>query len=134
MIASHVTHETLEHAAQLTGVRADITSLSTKRHRVKLYPDNDTTFHVGNGNAKYQRESPSGRKVHAVCWHGFRDYFRAVYREAPSAVFSTALDTWRGSSDFEARFPASGHKNIGSTFQPCRIVDACRCPDRGHAA
>jgi hypothetical protein len=71
--------------------------------------------------------------VSAVCWHGFRDFFRAVFAQVPEAVFQTAVDTWRGSEDFEARFPASGHRNIGPQIAPVMMADACRCPDRGIA-
>lgn len=147
MYASKVTRETLEHAAYNVGVRADIDTLNSAgtRHRVKLYPDVPARCYTPrgrrrkgeNGDAPYQRESvgwgTAGRRVHAVCWHGFRDYFRAVFEKEPDAIFRTSLDTWRGSADFEARFPASGHKNIGPPIAPIPMADACRCPDRGYA-
>ena len=90
------------------------------------------------GDSRYQRTSASimfheDRRVHAVCWHGFRDYFRAVYMRVPGAVFRTAMDTWKGSEDFEARFRASGHKNIGSQAAPVCAAEACRCPSSGYA-
>jgi hypothetical protein len=90
------------------------------------------------GDAPYQRESVgygnAGRRVHAVCWHGFRDFFRACFERFPDAVFRTSLDVWRGSADFEARFRDSGHRNVGPRIAPVSIVDACRCPDVGCAA
>jgi hypothetical protein len=89
------------------------------------------------GDNRYQRTSASymrdDRRVFAVCWHGFRDFFRAVYRVTPDAIFRTAMDTWRGSADFEARFPESGHKNIGAPIAPIAAAEACRCPSSGYA-
>lgn len=133
MQARFITAEQLEAAAALVGVAVVITTLNAKgdRHRVKVNP-------LGAiGERKYQRISlnmdGSERRVFAVCWHGFRDFFRACYAVAPDAVFRTALDVWDGSADFEARFPASGHVNIGSQFQPLMTADACQCPDRGMA-
>jgi len=90
------------------------------------------------GDGKYQRLSSGyGRalehRVFAVCWHGFRDFLRAVYRLEPNAVFYTAFDTWRGSEDFEARYQDSGFRNIGSQAMPISACEACRCPGAGHA-
>jgi hypothetical protein len=154
MIASKVTREVLEVAAATVGVSVDITTLNQRgtRHRVKVNSAptaanyrtatarDGITYRVRyqdeRGDAPYQRESvgygSAGRRVHAVCWHGWRDYFRAVYQTTPDATFRTVVDTWRGSQDFEARFAASGRKNIGPPIAPVAMADACRCPDRGY--
>jgi hypothetical protein len=159
MIASRVTSETLHSAARLIGVQMDRTNLNPNgtRHRVKLYPDTPQSLykpacgwhkeHYPNGerpcrcrrlpgeqgDAKYQRTDTGGndRRVHAVCWHGFRDFFRAVYRVTPNAKFITAMDTWQNAQDFEARFRETGHKNIGSQMCPMAAAEACRCPESG---
>jgi len=150
MIAAKVTAEVLRQAAESIGVRADINTINQNgtRHRVKLYPDawedpENALTPGGNrrkderGNRKYQRISASAyqndRRVHAVCWHGFRDYFRAVYRLTPGAVFSTAVDRWQGSEDFEARYKASGHRNVGSQMAPRCAAEVCACPESGMA-
>lgn len=155
MIASKVTRDVIESAAQKIGVAVEITTLNAKgtRHRVKVNSlptaanyrtatsRSGETYQVRyqdeRGDAPYQRESvgygSAGRRTHAVCWHGFRDFFRAVYAETPGAIFRTSLDTWKGSEDFEARFPASGHRNIGPPIAPVPMADACRCSDRGYA-
>ena len=177
MIASRVSRDVLEQAAKAVGVRADITSLSAMRHRVKLYPvvrhdnwrvtsrqrlcpvcgektrviDRGTNGYIGacgdaapaykwaswrrwsdrRGDNKYQRKSvgygTAGRRVNAVCWHGFRDYFRAVYVTTPEAWFRTSVATWRGAEDFEARFRESGYRNIGPPIAPVMMASACRC-------
>lgn len=137
MQARFITLEQLETAARETNVRVDVRGLNDKgdRHRVKVNPSHDKD---SDGNRPYQRISASmfsnERRVAAVCWHGFRDFFRACFELAPNAVFRTAMDTWSGSEDFEKRFHASGHKNIGSQMAPMYACDACVCPDRGIAA
>jgi hypothetical protein len=146
MIASHVSREILESAAVKVGVRAEIRTLNQKgtRHNVKLFPQTEPSMFTPagrrrtgeQGDARYQRESVgmnAGRRVNAVCWHGFRDYFRAVYEQDAAVTFRTAVDTWRNAADFEQRFAASGHRNIGSQMFPQSMADACRCPDRGYA-
>jgi hypothetical protein len=147
MMASKISRETLERAAHEVGVRIEIDTKNAAgtRHRVKLFPDPPPTAYTkggrrrpgDEGDAPYQRESTSmftgGRRVHAVCWHGFRDFFRTCYQYEPDAVFRTAVDTWRGSEDFEARYRGSGHHNIGAPICPVSMADACRCPERGYA-
>jgi hypothetical protein len=147
MRASFISREVLESAAAEIGVRAEIDCLNAggTRFRVKLFPIVPAEALTASGrrkrgekgNAPYQRISTSafspGRRVHAVCWHGFRDFFRACFRSAPNAVFYTALDTWRGSEDFESRYAASGHKNAGSKFSPVMWAEACECGEEGYA-
>lgn len=157
MQASKVQRSTIEAAAAEIGVAVDITTQNSAgtRHRVKLNSNPPASayrpackwhreqgrasecrcrrWNDERGDAPYQRSDVRGadRRVNAVCWHGFRDFFRAVYRIEPGAVFSTAFDTWRGSEDFEARFRESGHKNIGSQMVPMAAAEACRCPESG---
>ena len=147
MIASNVTRETLENAAAEIGVSVDVRTLSGSglRHRVKVSPLVGPSAYTASGrrkrgpagDAKYQRESASlynaGARVHAVCWHGFRDFFRAVFKVCPDARFKTALDVWNGSDDFEARFRDSGQVNAGSPMAPIAHAAACRCPEAGWA-
>lgn len=143
MEASGITKEQLDSAAASVGVTLDARALNQKgtRWRVKVNPI--TEFHQGPRGGrktfrKYQRTSASvmfheGRKVHAVCWHGFRDFFRAAFALAPQAIFRTAMDTWRGSDDFEARYRTSGHRNIGSQAAPVCAAEACICGEEGMA-
>jgi len=145
MVASKIGAEVLERAARDVGVRVEINSLSATRHRVKVLPDVPSRCYTpaghrrkgDAGDAPYQRESvgygSAGRRVHAVCWHGFRDFFRAAFEHTPDAIFRTALDTWRGAQDFEARYAFSGTKNIGAPSAPTHFAEACRCPESGYA-
>lgn len=132
MIASNVSEATIRNAASDVGVRVEMTQLSStgRRWRVKVYPSGKRNE---AGNYRWQRRSANGftpeRRVHAVCWHGFRDFFRACYKREENARFYTALDKWLGSDDFEARFEASGYRNIGSLAYPCSAEEACFCHD-----
>lgn len=136
MQARFITREQLELAAADVGVTLDLTTLNNKgdRHRVKVNPSDEKD---SDGNRPYQRISASpfgsNRRVAAVCWHGFRDFFRACYALAPDAVFRTAFDTWSGAADFEARYRESGHRNIGAPIAPISACEACVCPDSGLA-
>lgn len=147
MYAKGISKQQLLDAAAQIGIRADVDTLNDAgtRHKVKLYPIVTPDMltprgyrKVRNGEkatTKYQRVGvgymTAGRLVHSVCWHGFRDYFRACFERAPEAVFRTAIDTWKGSADFEARFRASGHRRVGPRIAPVRMASACVCGEEG---
>lgn len=131
MTVSGVTDSTLQHAADAVGVSLDISRLNPAgtRWRVKVNP--------GSDKEKYRRTSASyfrqGYRVNAVCWHGFRDFFREVFKTVPDAKFRTSVDHWKGSEDFESRYRDSAFKNIGPPIAPVYIKDACACKDSGNA-
>lgn len=88
----------------------------------------------GNAGYKYQRISSSSRawtgkdrKVAAVCWHGHRDFMRAVFALDPNARFKTAIADWKGSADFEDRFAQTAYNNVGSMMYPMFAKDCCTC-------
>ena len=136
MIASNINAVTLRRAAEAIGVQVVVNSTSGthRRHRVKV---NAGDWKDEDGNRKYQRISASAfgseRRVAAVCWHGFRDFFRFCFELEPDAVFRTAFDTWDGSKDFEARYRWSAHHNVGSQAYPKSACEVCRCPESGLA-
>lgn len=80
---------------------------------------------------KYQRTSASmfneGRRVAAVCWHGHRDFMRAVFARDPDARIKSAIADYRGSEAFERDFPATAHRNVGSMMYPMFMKDVCTC-------
>ena len=152
MRASKVQRSTLQFAAQEIGVHAEINGIG-RQFRVKLLPQTRPEMHRpmckrcrdfgrtschcrrwadDRGDAKYQREGIfRQQRIHAVCWHGFRDFFRAVYRIEPAATFRTAMATWKGSEHFGANFAETGYRNIGSQMCPMSAAEACRCPETG---
>lgn len=72
------------------------------------------------------RRSWQGRKCQAACWHAFRDVIRQVFVLAPDAVVKTSMATYTA-ANFEATYPATGWKNIGSQFQPVTMPELCDC-------
>lgn len=75
------------------------------------------------------RRSHSGRKVAAACWHVHRDFMRHLYRMAPDAIIITALARYDGAQSFEDTFEDTGKRNMGSSFEPCAVRNACECTD-----
>lgn len=70
--------------------------------------------------------SGNPRRVMAVCWHGHRDFFRAIYRILPDLKIRTALGTYTGPEQFETIHPTLDH-NIGSGVDPLFYSQACDC-------
>ena len=75
------------------------------------------------------RRAVGGRRQRlvAACWHAHRDFLRALFTEAPKARVVTAVADYRGRDGFEALFPTTAHRNIGSMFAPVAMADACDC-------
>jgi len=135
MIAKHLPDfGLLLLAAELADVKLKaFKPLNAKRDRWQ--------FTLGLAPSKaYQRVSHSGRKVGAVCWHGHRDFFRALFRicqTSDACRDKTAVSSnWSGgkvtytAENFERTYPATGYQNIGSAFQPMTYRDACVCEDK----
>lgn len=135
MIIRKTTIEAVEAAANSVGVAVDITDLSASRGggrtlsvKVNL-PDGPPGS--PDDRERYRRISHRGRRINAVCWHGFRDFFRTLFEYSPEAVVKTALATYDGPEGFEATYPSTGEGNIGSLWEPMAMADACLCVDSG---
>ncbi len=149
MIAKNVTQEQLERAAKKVGV-----SLYDLRHvsrgiRFTLKTGEPSVRRMDwRGKMRlappYQRLSQRARQSDAVatkgvtfypvipgavCWHGHRDFFRAVYDLAPDAEFRTAMAVYKGREHFESVFPSTyfqDSQRMGYTM-PRPYVEACSC-------
>lgn len=127
MIIRNVAREDILQAALSVGVVAEV-SAKGRGFNVKVGPTHEKN---ANGDRRYQRVNHHDRRIAAVCWHGFRDFFRAIFKSSPDAEIRTALTTYRGRDHFEETYPYTGHINIGSQMKPMMMADACRCPDSG---
>ena len=78
---------------------------------------------IGETYRKYRHQ----RKVWAVCWHGFRDFFKEVYKINSKAKIVTMLTCYEDKQDFGLMYENTGYVNIGSQFQPLLCKDACHC-------
>lgn len=91
----------------------------------------DTSIPKKESGYKYQRTSASmfheGRRVAAVCWHGHRDFMRAIFARDPDARIKSHFADYRGARDFEDSFPSTAHRNVGSLMYPMFAKDVCTC-------
>lgn len=128
MLARNVTIPDLEHAARETGVVADIRAVTSNGRSTT-----GVAIRFGltlTADRQWERRSYRGRRVHAVCWHGHREFFRALFRRVPDADVTTALARYTSPAHFEATFGATD-KNIGSMVEPMQFSEACACPEGG---
>ncbi len=83
------------------------------------------------GNYRYQRLSASWyndtRRVHAVCWHGHRDFMIELFELDPDARVKTAIADYRGKADFEQKFPDTAYRNVGAPIYPRYMCEVCTC-------
>ena len=119
MLVRNVTEEDLRKASQSVGVALFELRKSGKGFRFRITP-------IGG---KYQKLSASyfnrGRKCHAVCWHGHRDFFRVLFRLSPDAVVITALARYTA-DNFESTYPETD-KNVGPPIAPIHYSECCNC-------
>jgi hypothetical protein len=98
--------------------------------RVKLYPL--------PGDDSYRRVSVSPwqneRRVNAICWHGFEDFFKALFDLNPNARAVTAMATYDGKEGFYETYPETAWRNVGSQMFPVCACDSCICDRRGEGA
>lgn len=99
-----------------------------------------------DGFLPYQRSSTFAygnrkpRRIAAVCWHGHRDFMRALYRLAPDMRLKTALADYRHADHFEGTFEETsgmGNQYHLSYGQACNCSPAVRrgltVPEEGAA-
>lgn len=131
----------LTQAATEVGVRVDIRSERENsrsvsvRFGLKTAPPLDGKRRHKAGEFRYGRRSVhitnrdgSMRRIPgAVCWHGHRDFMRAVFSILPDVRITSRLADYRGVVDFEAKYRDTAHRNVGSQFHPCYYAEACDC-------
>lgn len=154
MVGQNVTAAQVSTAAARVGLRADIRDTFEVSRGKGKGPGVRFGLKLGEPNPKreadgvllpkyrYQRESANvhmvnkdgeARRVASVCWHGHRDFFRALWALAPGARVRTAQTVrtvpggWYTADNFEAQYHGTGDVNIGSQMYPRRYADACVC-------
>ncbi|MBU1621879.1 MAG: hypothetical protein KJ604_20680 [Gammaproteobacteria bacterium] len=147
MLATHVTHDQLRTAAAAIGaILVDFQTKNTRGTRVRFRLAPGPTRPYGRLSPNMERADGTPRRIHAVCWHGHREFFRALFLIAPDARVQTTMlgrvsrfnppntdpIRWYTAENFERVFPSTGDVNIGSQFRPCLMRDACACVERGH--
>jgi hypothetical protein len=149
MIAKGTTAGAIVLAAAKVGVRVDVRDVRPTRdggQRVRfglrLGDAISTTGKKKDARRKYQRVGVAGwnaagatRRIASVCWHGHREFFRALFAGSPSARVQTAQTMtavpgkWYTADNFESVYQNTGHVNVGSQYAPLAYADACTCDD-----
>src|SRR5215207_2297816 len=87
------------------------------------------------GERPYQRVSMSRlngdrpRRVAAVCFHGHRDVFRALFERHPAARIVSARARYDGREHFEASYHAQAAGEASPYGYFTSYADACECDD-----
>ncbi len=63
----------------------------------------------------------------AVCWHGHREFFDALFTAFPDARVKTWMATYNGDDDFTDKFSATRSMNVGSVAHPRKAGQMCDC-------
>lgn len=150
MLAKGVSAETIHKAAEQTGVRVVSGGMWCSRGRgsAVLVPVNGrpdrwrfvlrTASRVNRkdaikyGRYGFVRNRTTGnrrRTPGSVCWHGHRDFMRALFAMAPDAVLVTAFATYKGREHFESSHWETGDRNVGSQMDPVTISELCDCEE-----
>ena len=127
MIAYNVTHDALTRAEQATpGVELEArldgrTREGGERWSFRLVLPHD------EHRETYRRRGHSGQRIASVCWHGHRDFLRALFGVCPDGRVKSAFADYQGREGFESSYRETGRRNIGSMMRPLRLADACDC-------
>lgn len=101
-------------------ITADLKPISSRSCRGRMVAYTST----GPG----ARRSWSGRRGPWACWHAFRDVFALLLEQYPDARIRTGMASYTA-GNFQATYPATGEKNIGSSARPAYMPELCECGD-----
>tara|TARA_Y100000310_G_C20214602_1_gene592946 strand:- start:36 stop:407 length:372 start_codon:yes stop_codon:yes gene_type:complete len=113
----------LEHTAESVDV-------SIENHQFQNSKGTSHTFVLRpTGNKQWQRVNPvSGRRVHAVCWHGHLAFYRKLFAVVPNAKIRTTMANYNSREELEDKKLDSYWKQAGSMMYPWSYgADGCEC-------
>ena len=117
---------TILHEIKLKlNIDIDYNAISKNCFRVKLNKLKENKNYQRTGY--YNNKDGTPRKVNAICWHGFRDFFIELYQHNSNLRVVTANATYQNSFDFYKNYNQTGYKNIGSMVEPLEYNKACLC-------
>lgn len=129
MLARNVTEAELEQAARQVGVRLGNLRPNGRGLRFTLWTKGKPPKYGRRSQTIRNRDGSLRRIPGRVCWHGHRDFFRAVFRLQPQAYFDTALAKYEGTLDFERKFPDTGFNRVDYYGAAAHFRDACDCEE-----
>ena len=156
MLARNVSLEDLTHAAEVVGIEiVDFRPAGKTGARFRLAPRRLRTpagriSKLDTGRlCAIRRNFGKEKRINSVCWHGHRDFFRALFQRRPEARIQTTLlarenrfnlhhgelttERWYTAENFERVYPGTGDLNIGSMIDPQMMRDSCACLDVSEA-
>jgi len=116
---------TIIGVADKLNISVDKNYVSKNCMRIKLNKIKENKNYQRTGF--YDNKDGSKRKVNAICWHGFRDFFIELYKYNDSLRIVTANTTYTSVFDFYKNYNQTGYKNIGSMLEPLEYNKACLC-------
>lgn len=98
----------------------------------KLLNSGDRYHRRGIPRSTFANGEPSAvpKRMPYICWHGYRDLFRAVFAKYPQATIRTGATVYRGQAHFEYTYQNTD-RNIGSQVSPFQYSEACDCKENG---
>lgn len=128
MIVRGLNRDQLEAAAIDSGVR--LVNLRAQNKRGDSF-----AFTLGLQGELWRRrgwptlDGRPGRRIAAVCFHGHAAFMQRVFNASPAAVVISKLARFNGVEAFQREACAVGEQNIGSTYRPLYLNEACTCQD-----
>ena len=119
--------DTLKEIKSRLNIEIDFNSISSNCYRVKLVKKKENKNYQRTGF--YNNKNGTPRKVNAICWHGFRDFFKELYEHYNTLRVVTSSTTYTSIFDFYKNYNQTGYKNIGSMIQPLQYNKACLCDE-----
>lgn len=128
----------VEMYAKQVGVRfegRDVSNGAGHRCYGRLLPPEGKPNPYQRTSAGWQQE---GRKVHAVCWHGHRDFYRRIFQFYPNARIVSGRYgkiEFDGSENFEDTYIETAFIKLGPPIMGGypSMCEACSCPESGEA-
>lgn len=115
------------HGKRAPRIRARVTVASVGFH--EGLPTDKTLKGVRRSGSEFSRSAKTGKtqRIHAACWHAYRDVLTELFDRYPNAIARTAMAKYEGKDGFERNYPNTGDTNIGSMMYPMCAADACDC-------
>lgn len=91
-------------------------------------------FILRPNSESYRKVNPiSGRRTAVLCWHGYFEYFRELFRAYPAAKVKTEVVTYDGAAEFNAKAWETGMVRLNdmpsSPWYGFTVADCCHCEE-----
>lgn len=114
------------HGIDFTVLQKAANDLDMQLHNADRASWQAYTFTVRGKHSKtfYSRRGISGRRVLAVCFHGWRDFIRVAFASGATKV-SSIYGRWESLTAFNNDLPRMAGLNVGSPTEPRTMPSLC---------